>query len=417
MLKKKLKKVMSLILTGALVFSLAACGSTTQQPTETTESTTESVETTEEVTEEATGEYESVYASKEEALQAGLDLNTAITEEVMILLKNEAKALPLAANSKVTLLGYAAVAPNAGASMNGGDASSGSAIAQATIISGMEDAGFTLNHTVLDLYTQWTAEVVEGVEVAEDQEAPLKNSDILVAADFTEASGTDEWKESLEEYSDAALVVISGGTGEVSADGRTHNLQLDQVQYDLIDYAAANFDKVIVLVNSCTPIEIAQIQKNEAVDAVLNIGEPGDNGFGALGRVISGEVNPSGRTVDTWAVDFTQNPSYTIFNTTKSDNTQGVDGAGTATGYTQYSVNGQLVNTWSVGYEEGIYVGYRYYETRSFEENKTGTADAWWIENVNYPFGYGLSYTDFTWEVSPATAADSAITKADTDRK
>lgn len=417
MIEKKLKRLMALMLSGALVLGLTACGGNAQQQTESTTETPKTSAGSEE-TQTASSEtpvlYESAYASKEEALQAGLDLNVAISEEGMILFKNEGAALPLAGGAKVTMLGYAAIDPNAGGSRNVVDASAGAAIAQATVISGMEDAGFVLNKTVLDLYTQWASEDIEGAEADENGNVPKKTSDILVADDFAKASGTDEWKASLGEYGDAAIVVISDGTGEIAKERRIHSLQLDKEQYDLIDYAAANFDKVIVLVNSCTPIEIEKIQKNDAVDAILNVGEPGDNGFEALGRVIAGEVNPSGRTVDTWAVDFTQNPSYKIFNTRTSETAQGEDGSGTMTGYTQYSVNGELVNTWSVGYEEGIYVGYRYYETRSYEENKSGTEDAWWNANVNYPFGYGLSYTDFTWEVTPATAADSAVTKADT---
>lgn len=423
MKKKKFKALMALMLSGALVLGLTACGGNAEQAAQTTEppktsAGSEEVQAVSEETQTPSPEtpvlYESAYASKEEALQAGLDLNLSISEEGMILLKNEDSALPLAGGAKVTMLGYAAIAPNAGSSKNGGDASAGSAIAQATVISGMEDAGFTLNKTVLDLYTQWASEDVEGAEADEQGNVPKKASDILVADDFAKASGTEEWKASLGEYGDAALVVISGGTGEIAEGGRIHSLQLDEEQYDLIDYAAANFDKVIVLVNNCTPIEIAEIQRNDAVDAILNIGEPGDNGFAALGKIIGGEVNPSGRTVDAWAVDFTENPSYTIFNTRISETAQGEDGSGTMTGYTQYSVNGEPVNTWSVGYEEGIYVGYRYYETRSYEENKAGAEDAWWNANVNYPFGYGLSYTDFTWEVTPATAADSAVARTDT---
>lgn len=419
MIKKKFKKMMALMLSGVLTLGLTACGNQQEQTAQTTE-TQKTTESSQEASTEPTASpetpvlYESSYASKQEALQAGLDLNVAIAEEGMILFKNEGGALPLASGSKVTLLGYAAIDPNAGSSHNVNDASAGAAIAQATIISGMEDAGFDLNKTVLDLYTQWASEDVEGAEADEQGNLPKKTSDLLVAKDFAEASGSEEWKASLEEYSDAALVVVSAGTGEIAKDGRVHPLQLDDEQFDLIDYAAANFDKVIVLVNSCTPIEIAEIQMNDAVDAVLNIGEPGDNGLEALGRVITGEVNPSGRTVDTWAVDFTQNPSYRIFNTRTDANAQAADGNGTMTGYTRYSVNGEPVNTWSVGYEEGIYVGYRYYETRSFEENKSGTADAWWKANVNYPFGYGLSYTDFTWEVTPATAQDSTVSKTDT---
>lgn len=416
MIKKKFKRLMALMLSGVLVLGLTACGSKTEQGAQTTEpqETSASSEKTQAASADTPVLYESAYASKEEALKAGLDLNLAIAEEGMILFKNEEDALPLAGGEKVTLLGYAAIAPNAGASHNVVDASAGSAIAQATIISSMEEAGFALNNTVLDSYTKWASEDVEGAEADDKGNVPKKTSDILVNDDFAKASGTEEWKTSLKEYGDAAFIVLSRGTDEIAKDGNTHSLQLDEVQYDLIDYAAANFEKVIVLVNSCTPIEIAEIQKNESVDAVLNIGEPGDNGFNALGRMLAGEVSPSGRTVDTWAADFTQSPSYSIFNTRTSETAQGEDGNGTMTGYTQYSVNGEPVNTWSVGYEEGIYVGYRYYETRSFEENKAGTPDAWWKSNVNYPFGYGLSYTDFTWEVTPAKAADSAVTKADT---
>lgn len=406
MKKRNSIKLMSLMLSGTLLLGLVGCTDKTSTSSSTSGSAAE-----EQVTPTL---YESSYSSKAEALQAGLDLNVEISEEGMILFKNENDALPLASGAKVTLLGYNAVDPNAGSSRNVVDASAGSAIAKATIISGMEDAGFSLNTTVLDNYTQWASEDVPGAEADKTGAIPKKNSDLLVVDDFNEASATEEWKTSLETYSDAALVVVSGGTGEIAEGGRVHGLQMDSVQYDLIDYATANFDKVIVLVNSCTPLEIAKIQQNDAVDAVLNIGEPGDNGFVALGSIISGEVNPSGRTVDVWPVDFTQNPSYSIFNTSASATAQGTDGNGTETGYTQYSVNGELVNTWSVGYEEGIYVGYRYYETRSFEENKTGTEDQWWSENVNYPFGYGLSYTDFTWEVTPEKTAESSITKADT---
>ena len=217
------------------------------------------------------------------------------------------------------------------------------------------------------------------------------------------------WAESNKAYGDAAIVVLGAGSGE----GRVHNQQLDAVQLSLVDYAAENFDKVVVLINTCTPIELKAIQDNENVDAILMIGEAGDNGFEAVGKILKGEVNPSGRTVDTWAADFTKAPSYMNANINTENNAHSVDGNGTAVGYTQYTVNGELVNTWSVGYEEGIYIGYRYYETRGFEEAKAGNA-GWFDENVVYTFGYGLSYTDFDWEVTPVVAADSAITKADT---
>ena len=338
--------------------------------------------------------FKSDYASKAEALQAGLDLNERIAEEGMILLKNENAALPLAKGAKVTMLGYAGYFPNAGASANGGDASAGSAIAQATVVSSMNDAGFALNP--------------EQGEVYANAAAAGAASDMDMKAVY--ASVYPYWEKNYAEYGDAAIVVLR--SGKVGS-GITHAMQFDAEQLAMIDYAAEHFEKVIVLINNVSIMEMKALQDNEKVDAILSIGEGGDNGFAAVGPVLCGDVTPSGRTVDTWAVDFTKNPSYVNFNVNTADDAHSVDAAGNKVGYTQFIVDGQPVNTWQVGYEEGIYIGYRYYETRAYEEAKAGN-EGWWAENVVYPFGYGLSYTDFSWEVTPVTAAESTITKADT---
>lgn len=335
--------------------------------------------------------YTSDYASKAEALQAGLALNERIAEEGMTLVKNNG-ALPLNKGAKVSLFGYAGYYPNAGASMNGGDASAGAAIAQADVVSSLKDAGFALNPTLEETYKG----VVAGTGATSDMD--------LMAAYI---AVYPFWEASLAEYGDAALVTLGAGKGEV------HNQQLDKVQLGMIDYVAEHFDTVIVLINTCTPIELKAIQDNEKVDAVLMIGEAGDNGFEAIGKILCGEVNPSGRTVDTWAADFTKAPSYMNTNINTENDAHSTDGNGQEVGYTQYTVDGELKNTWAVGYEEGIYIGYRYYETSAYEEAKAGN-DGWFDENVVYTFGYGLSYTDFAWEITPVTAAGSAITKADT---
>lgn len=350
--------------------------------------------------------YQSDYDSKAEAVQAGLDLNEKIAEEGMILVKNNNDALPLVtgkgtAGSKITVLGYAGVAPNAGSSQNGGDSSAGAAIAQEDVYSSLEEAGYQLNPAVKAQYQKWVEEKL--------------TSDLAIDAQFDTASAA--WADSVKKYNDAAIVVLSRGSGTIDAtneDSRTHVLQLDQEQYDLIDYAKTISDKVIVLINSCTPLEISAIQNDAGVDAVLLIGEPGDNGFAALGKVLSGEVNPSGRTTDTWAVDFTANPSYQYFNTQTDTYAWGTDGEGTNTGYTRYKYNGEEINTWEVGYVEGIYVGYRYYETRAYEETQANPDSTWWEDNVTYTFGYGMSYTTFDWEITPATASGTAIGKNDT---
>ena len=350
------------------------------------------------------------YDSKEEALQAGLDLNERIAEEGMILVKNEDDTLPLAtgkgtAGAKITVLGYAGVNPNAGSSANGGDASAGSAIAQETVYSSLEEAGYRLNPVVKAQYEAWSA--MEGVT----SDSAIAN---LTTGSFDAVSAG--WTNANAEYDDAVLVVLSAGSNAIgNKEGeRVHGLQMDAEQLELVDYATENFDKVIVLVNSCTPFEMAEVANNAEVDAVLMIGEPGDNGFAALGKVLSGEVNPSGRTTDTWAVDFTANPSYYNFNVFTEADGRGTDGNGEDVGYSQYTVDGKAVQTWAVGYEEGIYVGYRWYETAYTEiaaGNYLSATDAktWYEQNVIYPFGYGLSYTDFEWTVTPVTE-EGAIT-------
>ena len=335
--------------------------------------------------------FTSDYASKAEALQAGLALNLEIAQEGAILFKNNDGALPLQKGAKISLFGYAAYNPNAGASMNGGDASAGAAIAQANVVSSLKDAGFELNPALEETYA--------GI-------LPVGNSDWALAPAY--AAVYPYWKPSFAEYGDAAVIVLRAGSDPKA----THALQFDSVQLAMIDYCAENFDKVIVLINNVSVMEMKALQDNEKVDAILNIGEGGDNGFGAVGPLLCGDVTPSGRTVDTWAADLTKNPSYMNFNVMTASDAHSVDGAGNKTGYTQFTVDGQKVNTWEVGYEEGIYVGYRYYETRAFEEAKAGNEN-WFGENVVYPFGSGMSYTNFDWEITPATAAESAVTKDD----
>ena len=338
--------------------------------------------------------FKSDYASKAEALQAGLIVNELIAQEGMILFKNNDGALPLPKGAKVSLFGYAAYNPNAGASMNGGDASAGAAIAQASVVSSMKDAGFELNPALEKTYSEVVAETGA-------------TSDWGMMGAYRAVY--PYWQNSFADYGDAAVIVLRAGADPAA----THMLQFDKVQQGMIDYAAENFEKVIVLVNNVSVMEMKALQDNEKIDAILNIGEGGDNGFAAVGPILCGEVNPSGRTVDTWAADLTKNPSYPNFNVKTAADAHSVDGAGTKTGYTQFVVDGQPVNTWEVGYEEGIYVGYRYYETRAYEEAKAGN-DGWWAENVVYPFGYGQSYTTFSWNVVPLTATDSDISKADT---
>ena len=216
---------------------------------------------------------------------------------------------------------------------------------------------------------------------------------------------TDAVKNSYADYSDAALVVITriGGEGfdlpryqgdsEGAVSPDSHYLELDQNEIDLLTAVTdGTFKRVVVVFNTPSSFEATFLKDSayaafaDKIDAAVWIGFTGSNGITALGEILNGDVNPSGRLVDTWAADFTKNPSFVNFGTgCLPDMTDKYDGG-------MY---------YSVDYEEGIYVGYRYYETRGETDGED-----WYNANVVYPFGYGLSYTTFDWTVGDASASE-----------
>lgn len=338
--------------------------------------------------------YASSYNSKQDAIDAGARLNKQIAEEGMVLLKNNG-ALPLYASkanpSKVSVFGYASVSPAGGGSTDG-DTSAGVVKLQSDLYSSLKDAGFVTNPQVRAKYDAW--------------KAAKKTSDYAIKDEFN--AQMDSVKSSFKQYGDAAIVMLSSDsanvnlTGDASmSDAKAHSRQLDRSQYEgIINYVAAEFDKVIVLVNNSVAIELGVLEDNDKVDAVLLVGEPGDNGFDAVGEILCGAVNPSGRLPDTYAADFMKIPSTKNYNW-KVDH---------SAGYNRYKVGENFTDTYYVEYEEGIYVGYRYYETAAYEASQGNYDGFVYDDEVVYPFGYGLSYTDFTWDVTPKTPA-GAITE------
>jgi beta-glucosidase len=152
---------------------------------------------------------------------------------------------------------------------------------------------------------------------------------------------------------------------------------------------------VVVLINAANQLNCSALEDNDKIDAVLWIGFPGGQGAMAVGKILNGTVNPSGHLTDTYVRDFKSNPSYNNF----GDN-------GTTDG-NRFTSGGKNKLYYFTDYEEGVYVGYRYYETRGETDG-----DTWYNNNVVYPFGYGLSYTNFTW--SQATTTATTITKGQT---
>ena len=181
-----------------------------------------------------------------------------------------------------------------------------------------------------------------------------------------------------------------------------HYLQLDQNETDLIEHVCSqNFEHVILIVNSGSAMELGFLDDpdhyayNEKIDGALWIGFPGISGMNAVGQVLKGETNPSGHTVDTYVRDLKQDPSWQNFSTNL-----------TANGNAYLDARGRLAGYYFVDYEESIYVGYRYYETRGFTDGED-----WYDDHVVFPFGYGLSYTTFEQEI--VSAPDGEALTAD----
>ncbi|MEV7971758.1 glycoside hydrolase family 3 C-terminal domain-containing protein [Cellulomonas sp. NPDC089187] len=343
--------------------------------------------------------YEADYATAEEAADAADQVVRDIAAEGIVLMKNEGDALPLGDDDlKVTLLGRAAADPIYGGSGSGSTDTSSAVDVRA----GLEESGIEVNDTVYTELSDFAKDAPRTNIVMDLPDDSVYDIGEMPAADYSE-----EAVASFADYSDAAVVVIGRAGGEggdlaTSMEGwddhytpGQHQLELNKDEQDTIALATEHFDTVVVVVNASTSMELGLVQENAGVDAVLQVGSPGQSGFAALGQVLTGEVNPSGRTVDIYAADFTQDPTFANFgsyqysnvNGLSSDASMGLDG-----------------NGYFVQYEEGIYVGYRYYETAAEE----GYLD--YDQAVVYPFGYGLSYTDFEWTVLDSTEADGTIT-------
>lgn len=344
--------------------------------------------------------YTSDFASIDEVDEAAKALVEEISGSGIVLAKNEAGALPLAAGSSVTMLGRAAADPVFGGS-GSGSVDTNSAV---TARGGLENAGLTVNEPVYDVISAFAEENPRGHIEMDNPEASTYTIGELPVSAYEEQAAT------FASSPDAGIIFIGrpGGEGgdltqDMVGEGETaeageHQLELNQDERDLVELAKASFETVVVVVNASTTLEMGGLQDDPEIDAILLAGSPGATGFNALGSVITGDVNPSGRTADLWAADFTADPTFANFGEYVYENIEAsfpVAAIETATSNATVTADAPFVN-----YAEGIYVGYRYYETAAAE----GFID--YDEAVVYPFGYGLSYTDFAWEVTGTEAGD-----------
>ncbi len=335
---------------------------------------------------EDTERYKNDFETEEELTKHNGDVAKRIAGEGAVLLKND-ESLPLSANAKISVFSVSSVDMVLGGTGSGSvDTSTAKTFKQA-----LEDEGFSVNSTLWDFYQK---KHEEGYV----RSAPNWRGGKFSINEVPWADVSRECQSSFAQFGDAAVVVLSRSGGEGS-DLTAHNfkettglegnsgsyLELSQQERDMLDAVNRQFDNVVVLVNANNTMELGDLADYQNVKSVLWCGGLGQTGVSAIAEILSGKTNPSGKLVDTYVFDNNSAPAAQ-----NSAANFWIENKPTSAGYVneadQYTV-----------YQEGIYVGYRYYETRYedvvMKRSNVGTYD--YSSTVLYPFGYGLSYTEF----------------------
>ena len=325
--------------------------------------------------------YASDYTSSEERTAAAAAISDQIVAEGTVLLKNEENALPLSAGAKVSVFGIAAKESAIGAEL--------------------EKLGFEVNPTLADFYANSSHNPgVTGLSAGNGSETGGWVIDEAPQSEYTSAVTG-----SYTQYNDAAIVVFTrtGAEGndlpyDMSRYGGSadeHYLELNTDEKDLLAAVSAQFETVVVLIDSANAMQLDFISDSAyGVDACLWYARP-STGLGSVAKILAGQISPSGRLPDIYVADNLSVPAMQNFGDSRY-----VDSSGNLTGYSY------------INYAEGIYVGYKYYETR-YEDAVLGrfnAGDYSYADAVMYPFGYGLSYTSFDWSDFTLTENDGTYT-------
>ena len=327
-----------------------------------------------------------------------------IMEDGIVLLKNES-LLPLNETKKLNIFGWESINPAYGGAGSGGINGLYDIV---SLNQGLENAGFSINQELVDFYNNYGADNPEMSIQKQSWTLPETHVDTY----------SDELIKNAKDYSDVAVVVLSRKAGEghndipmdvskAAYDNNSdeyddfpegeHYLQLSQTERDMVDMVCSNFNNVIVIYNGANQFELGFTNEYPQIKSVVWCPGTGNVVFNALGKVFSGEVNPSGKTPDTFIYDMTTAPWWNNAEKTEYTNLadMAVEGmnAGTAQVYAPAFTN----------YVEDIYVGYKYYETAAQE----GAID--YDKTVQYPFGYGLSYTEFEQKMGELEEKDGQI--------
>lgn len=423
--------------------------------------------------------FNSDYESRQEVIQANREINEEIEGEGLVLLKND-NSLPIGGDLKVSVFGKNSVKVLSGGSGSG----AGGGVPIVGFIEALQQEGFSVNPSLVNFYKDNSKSGAgRGAAPTNGNVTPGYNTGETPVANYTE-----DIEASYEQYGDAAIVVFSRIAGEGfdlprtmmwngnevdgykawgsdatqlvpgARDKYDHYLQLDQNESDLLKYLGEHFDNVIVLLNTGSQFEVGFLDDpghygyHKNVKGCIWMGYPGSSGNLAVAKALKGEINPSGRTVDTWARDFKNDPVWQ----NHANNLMEVDSSNKGNQYANLPAwggngGGGYSNNYVI-YKEGIYIGYRYYETHGFVEGTDyysslgkGKADVvynpktkeyvalsndkdgdneihgttttewadWYESRVVYPFGYGLSYTTFDWEIVDSTVNENDVIGAD----
>nr|MCR4587457.1 glycoside hydrolase family 3 C-terminal domain-containing protein [Lachnospiraceae bacterium] len=348
----------------------------------------------------------------DEAIDEAKALCTEIAEEGIVLLKNDG-GLPLAEGAKVNVFGWSSTNP-----IYGGTGSGALSAAYPTVdfLTGLTDAGIEYNQELVDFYKGWRTDRPTVGMVGQDWTIPEPTLDEY---------GT--LFESAKSYSDTAILFIarSGGEGAdlpMSYDGADtfsaegmfgamgvryseyaddldaskSYLELSNREKALLEQVTADYSKVIVVVNSANAMELGFVNEYPSIQSVLYCPGTGQTGFDGLGEILAGKVNPSGKTADTFVADLLNTPTANNFGDFDYTNMSEY-------GVSNFFAEGGTAYPTFVNYVEGIYVGYKFYET-AYAEAQAGNFEFDYDNEVVYPFGYGLSYTTFSQEMGAVTS-------------
>ena len=304
-------------------------------------------------------------------------LNKQIAAEGIVLLKNDEGRMPYSTDTTFSFVSHSAV------SYIGGN--------KVDMKTAFEDAGFGVNEDLWKFYSEGNGKDyglgVGSVSYGDDEDFSINECPLSVMK--AEPGLTDSMKNTVPVF------VFSRVAGEgrdmprsmynhtdVEEDKTKTYLEPDSTELEILQYLNDNFDDVVLLLNSSAAVDLSWVENYPNIHTVISAPAMGDYGLCSLAEIFSGKVNPSGRTVDTYEVDAMNSPAAQNFGD-----------------FAYYDENGNLTKYNYVSYKEGIYVGYRYYETR-YEDKVLGQGNAGdynYADAVMYPFGYGLSYTDFEW--------------------